>query len=48
MYFRLLHQFADLIEQDQGFISPVLAFKVITQPDRRRFARVVRRLSPAL
>lgn len=44
---RLLQQFARLIEQDQGFTSPVLSFKVITGPDQRRFARVVRRLPPA-
>lgn len=44
---RLTQQFAELIEQDQGFTSPVLSFKVITHPDQRRFARVVRRLPPA-
>lgn len=44
---RLLQQFAELIEHDQGFTSPVLSFNVITRPDQRRFARVVRRLPPA-
>lgn len=44
---RLLQQFAELIEHDQSFTSPVLSFNVITRPDQRRFARVVRRLPPA-
>lgn len=44
---RVLHPFADAIEHDQGFTSPVLGFEVITRPDQRRLARVVWLLPPA-
>ena len=43
----LFDQLSLLIEHDQSFTSPVLSFKVITKPDQRRLARVVRRLPPA-
>ena len=44
---RVLQQFAELIQQDEGFTSRVLSFKAITRSDQRRFARLVRRLPPA-